>query len=363
MYHEAGRSGADARAAWEARLDEALGERREEWAASLAGRPLTELDLPTYDVGASVATRVAVGAALNAAVAAVPGLVAGGADLSGNTGTELAGQSNFSAEDPAGRQLRFGVREHAMGAVMNGMALHGGLTPAGGTFLVFSDYMRPAVRLAALMGTKVLFVWSHDSVGVGEDGPTHQPVEHIAALRAIPDLPVVRPGDANEAVAAVRLALEGNGPTALISSRQNLPVLEGTSAAGVARGGYVLRDEADAVITLVATGSELHVAVSAAEVLNAAGTPARVVSLPCWERFAQLSRVEQNDVLGDGLPRVGVEAGVTFGWHRWVDAVVGIDRFGASAPGDVVMAELGITVDAVVQAARSLLASSNNGEA
>ena len=363
MYHEAGRSGADARAAWGARLEEALGERREEWAASLAGRPLTELDLPTYDVGASVATRVAVGAALNAAVAAVPGLVAGGADLSGNTGTELAGQSNFSAEDPAGRQLRFGVREHAMGAVMNGMALHGGLTPAGGTFLVFSDYMRPAVRLAALMGAKVLFVWSHDSVGVGEDGPTHQPVEHIAALRAIPDLPVVRPGDANEAVAAVRLALEGNGPTALISSRQNLPVLEGTSAAGVARGGYVLRDEADAVIALVATGSELHVAVAAAEVLNSAGTPARVVSLPCWERFAQLSRVEQNDVLGDGLPRVGVEAGVTFGWHRWVDAVVGIDRFGASAPGDVVMAELGITVDAVVEAARSLLASSNNGEA
>ena len=356
-YRQAGRRGAAARAAWEAGLEDALGARRAEWAAALAGQPLGPLDsLPSYAVGESVATRVAVGAALNAALGAMPGLVAGGADLTGNTGTQLKGQTALSAADPAGRQIHFGVREHAMGATMNGMALHGGLTPAGGTFLVFSDYMRPAVRLAALMGTKVLFVWSHDSVGVGEDGPTHQPVEHVAALRAIPDLPVFRPGDANETIAAVRLALEGDGPTALVTSRQNLPVLEGTSAEGVALGGYAISAPPGAVVSLVATGSELHLAVDAAAQLAERGVIARVVSLPCWERFEQLPRAERESVLGDGLARVGVEAQVAMGWHRWVDEVVSIDRFGASAPGDVVMREFGITAEAVVAAAERLLA-------
>lgn len=356
-YRDAGRRGADARARWEARLDDALGDRRAGWTAALAGRPLGSLDdLPTYSVGESVATRVAVGAALNAAVPAMPGLVAGGADLTGNTGTQLSGQTALSREHPDGRQIHFGVREHAMGATMNGMALHGGLTPAGGTFLVFSDYMRPAVRLAALMQTKVMFVWSHDSVGVGEDGPTHQPVEQVAALRAIPALPVFRPGDANETVAAVRLALVGDGPTALVTSRQNLPVLEGTSADGVAAGGYAISSPQGAVVSLVATGSELHLAVDAAEMLAARGVIARVVSLPCWERFEQLPRSQRESVLGVGLPRVGVEAQVSLGWHRWVDEVVSINRFGASAPGDVVMRELGITAEAVVAAAERLLA-------
>jgi len=358
-YTAAGSSGATQRLAWEAGLDAALGDRRAEWESSLTSTPLSDLVdiLPTYEVGASVATRVAVGAALNASLDAVPGLVAGGADLTGNTGTQLKGVAALSADEPAGRQIHFGIREHAMGAVMNGMALHGGLTPAGGTFLVFSDYMRPAVRLAALMGTKVLFVWSHDSVGVGEDGPTHQPIEHVAALRAIPGLPVIRPADANETVTAVRLALEGNGPVALIASRQNLPVLEGTSADGVARGGYVLVEAADAVITLVATGSEVSLAVDAAAELATAGVVARIVSLPCWEWFAAESATSRAAVLGT-LPRLGIEAQVGFGWHRWVDDVVSIERFGASAPGDVVMAEFGFTAINVAARATALLAVS-----
>ncbi len=357
-YSAAGAAGATQRRGWEAGLENALGDRRAEWESSLSAVPMTDLAaaLPTYEVGASVATRVAVGAALNAALDALPGLVAGGADLTGNTGTQLKGVSTLSAGEPAGRQIHFGIREHAMASIMNGMALHGGLTPAGGTFLVFSDYMRPAVRLAALMGTKVLFVWSHDSVGVGEDGPTHQPVEHVAALRAIPDLPVVRPADANETVTAVRLALEGNGPVALIASRQNLPVLAGTSADGVARGGYVLMEAFDADVTLVATGSEVSLAVDAPAVLAADGVVARVVSLPCWEWFANESVAAQAAVLGTA-PRLGIEAQVGFGWHRWVDDVVSIERFGASAPGDVVMAEFGFTADNVAARAMALLQS------
>jgi transketolase len=220
---------------------------------------------------------------------------------------------------------------------------------------VFSDYMRPAVRLAALMQTKVLFVWSHDSVGVGEDGPTHQPVEHVAALRAIPDLPVVRPADANETVAAVVAALEGDGPVALITSRQNLPVLPGTSSDGVRAGGYVLQEADGAAVSLVATGSEVHVAIDAAELLADRGITARVVSLPCWEWFAERPAAEREAILGAGIPRLGVEAQVSLGWHRWVDDVVSIDRFGASAPGDVVMRELGITPEAVADRAAALV--------
>ncbi len=356
-YRAAGAAGRAARLQWSERLDGALGDRAVEWKAALEGTAVGDLAaaMPTYEVGQKVATRVAVGAALNAALPLVPGLVAGGADLTGNTGTALKGATPLSAKEPDGRQVYFGVREHAMGSVMNGMALHGGLVPAGGTFLVFSDYMRPAVRLAALMGTKVLFVWSHDSVGVGEDGPTHQPVEHVAALRAIPDLPVVRPADATETVAAVVAALEGDGPMALIASRQNLPVLATTSAEGVRAGGYVLVDAPDAAVSLVATGSEVSVAVDAAALLADRGIAARVVSLPCWEWFAERPAAEREAVLGEGLPRVGVEAQVSLGWHRWVDDVVSIDRFGASAPGDVVMRELGITPEAVADRAAELL--------
>ena len=359
MYREAGRRGSAAREVWERRVDGALGERAAEWRASLehTGLPGWRDALPTFAPGEKVATRVALTKVLSALTDSVPGLVAGGADLTGNTGTALAGQTALSPEHPEGRQIHFGIREHAMGATMNGMALHGGLLPAGGTFLVFSDYMRPAVRLAALMGTKVLFAWSHDSVGVGEDGPTHQPVEQVAALRAIPQLPVVRPADANECTAAVEAFLDGDGPMALIMSRQNLPVLEGTSSEGVHRGAYVLRDADGATITLVATGSEVWVALAAAELLGADGVAARVVSMPCWEWFETQTPAYRDEVLPSDLPTLAVEAQVSFGWHRWAQDVVSIDRFGASAPGEVVLAELGITPEHVAARARALLAT------
>ena len=356
MYRSFGAAGAADREAWESGLDTALGGRRAEWDAvqSATGLDGWTESLPTFEVGESVATRVALAKALTAIVDVVPGLVAGGADLTGNTGTELKGQAALSPENPGGRQIHFGVREHAMGATMNGMALHGGMLPFGGTFLVFSDYMRPAARLAAIMGTKVVFAWSHDSVGVGEDGPTHQPVEHVAALRAIPGLDVMRPADANETVHAVRLAVEGDGPMALIMSRQNVPVLEGTSFEGVASGAYVLREEADADVTLVATGSEVSLIVDAAERLASDGVVARVVSMPSWERFEAAGRAYQAEVLPPEVPVLAVEAQITFGWHRWADDVIGIDRFGASAPGDVVLRELGINVDNVVERAKAL---------
>lgn len=356
-YRAAGTRGAEARAAWEAGLDAALGELKERY---VARENLTGVDgwiesIPSWSAGESVATRVALAKVLTALVDVVPGIAGGGADLTGNTGTELKGEAPLSADNPAGRQIHFGVREHAMGSTMNGMALHGGILPVGGTFLVFSDYMRPAVRLAALMGTKVLFAWSHDSVGVGEDGPTHQPIEHIASLRAIPGLDVLRPADANETAHAVRLTIEGDGPVALIMSRQNLPVLEGTSYEGVAKGAYALSDPADAQVTLVATGSEVSLIVDAAARLAESGIAARVVSMPSWERFEAAGRAYQDEVLRRDLPTLAVEAGVTFGWHRWADDVVGIDRFGASAPGDVVLDKLGLNVDHVVARATALI--------
>jgi transketolase len=361
LYREAGQRGRALREAWEAQVEESLGDRRDEWVASLEARPLPrwESDLPRWEPGEKVATRVALSKCLSAVADKVPGLVAGAADLTGNTGTKLEGAETLSVDARAGRQIHFGIREHAMGSVMNGMAVHGGLLPVGGTFLVFSDYMRPAVRLAALMGTKVIFAWSHDSVGVGEDGPTHQPVEHVAALRAIPRLAVVRPGDANECAAAVQVALDGDGPVALIMSRQNVPVLEGTSATGVSRGAYVLRESDDAAVTLIGTGSELAVAVDAADLLSERGISARVVSMPCWEWFEQTDAAHQTEVLGD-LPTLAVEAQVELGWHRWADAVVSIDRFGASAPGEVVMRELGITPEHVAERAAALLDGEGN---
>jgi len=287
----------------------------------------------------------------------VPGLTGGGADLTGNTGTVIKDEGVFSAANPGGRQIYFGVREHAMGAIANGMALHGGAIPVVGTFLVFADYMRGAVRLAALSGARAIFVWSHDSVGVGEDGPTHQPVEQVASLRAIPGLRVMRPADANETAAAWRVAVTSGGPTAMVTTRQNVPVLEGTSAEGVAQGAYVLRDADDAAVTLVGSGSEVAVCVEAAEQLASAGIPARVVSMPCWELFEATDADVQRLVIPRSIPSIAIEAGVTQGWHRWVDDVVGIDRFGASAPGGTVLFELGISVDNLVARVRTLLES------
>ena len=357
MYREAGVRGAAARDAWESGIAAALGDRRAEWDACAAA---TGLDgwtdaLPAFEVGESIATRVALAKALTAASGAIPSILSGSADLTGNTGVELKGETAFEPDTPSGRQVHYGVREHALGAAMNGMALHGGVLPVGGTFLVFSDYMRPSVRLAALMGTKVIFVWSHDSVGVGEDGPTHQPIEQIASLRLIPGLDVLRPADANETVHALRLAVEGSGPVALILSRQNLPVLEGTSLEGVSKGAYVLRDGENAAITLVATGSEVALIIEAADRLRDNGIEARVVSLPSWERFEASGRKYQAEVIPPTIPALSVEAGVSTGWQRWTDDSIGIDRFGASAPGDVVMAKLGVNVDAVVARATALV--------
>ena len=348
------------REAWD-RLWAEWPEQRAEIEACLAGRGLWgwEEKLPTWQVGEQVATRNAGKACLDAVLDVVPPLVGGGADLTGNTGVQMPPEAGtFSRTDRGGRQVHFGVREHAMGAVMNGMALHGGLLPIGGTFFVFSDYMRPAVRLAALSQAHVIYSWTHDSVGVGEDGPTHQPIEQLQALRAMPGLRLIRPADANETAMAYRVAVDHGGPTALVLSRQNLPVLEGTAGnEGVFRGAYVLRrEDADAPdLVLVGTGSEVQLALGAADVLASEGLRCRVVSMPCWELFEEQPDAYQTEVLPPATPRLAVEAGTTFGWGRWVDAAVGIDRFGASAPAATVMAELGLTVDNVVAHARALL--------
>jgi transketolase len=245
-----------------------------------------------------------------------------------------------------------------MGSILVGAAHHGGVLPVAGTFLVFSDYMRGAVRLAALSQAKCVFVWTHDSVGVGEDGPTHQPIEHVMALRVIPDLDVIRPADGNETAAAWRCAVDGDGPVALILSRQNTPVLPTTAeraVEGVARGGYVVLDADAPDVVLVGTGTEVATACDAAELLGAEGRSVRVVSLPSWTRFEAQDADYRASVLPPGVPAVSVEAGVTLGWDRYAQGHVGIDRFGASAPGSVVLEKLGITADHVAEVARGLL--------
>jgi len=355
---ELGRRGTAERLEWQDRLDRWDGDRAA-LEACLTGRGLPgwERSLPTWEPGAKVATRVASRDCLNAILDVVPPLLGGGADLTGNTGVAIADHGVFGPDDRTGRQVYFGVREHAMAAAMNGMALHGGVLPVGGTFFIFSDYMRPAVRLAALTGAHVIHSWSHDSVGVGEDGPTHQPVEHLASLRAMPGLCLLRPGDANEVAMAWRVAVDHDGPVALVLSRQNLPVLDGTAGnEGVLRGAYRLVDtDGDPDVVLIGSGSELALAVDAAGQLGEAGVRACVVSMPSWDRFAAQSDEYRRQILPPGLPTVAVEAGTTFGWDRWADVAVGIDRFGTSAPGDVAMTNLGITAAAVVDAARQLL--------
>ncbi len=356
LYRAAGARGSEEREAWEKRLDAFEGDRAALdaclGATGLAG---WREALPRWEPGDKVATRVASGACLQALADLVPGLVAGGADLTSNTGTVLKGHGVQSVAEPGGRQVYFGVREHAMAAAMNGMALHGGLLPVGGTFLVFSDYCRPSIRLAALSRAKVVYSFTHDSVGVGEDGPTHQPIEHIAALRAIPDLRVIRPADGNETAAAWRLAVDHDGPTALILSRQDLPVLEGTADGAVDRGGYVLRPAEEPDVVLVGTGSEVALCVAAAELLAAEGIHAQVASLPSWDLFAAQPEHYQDSVLPPDVATLAVEAGTPFGWERWADDVLGIDRFGASAPGNRVLAELGFTAENVAARARQLI--------
>lgn len=309
--------------------------------------------VPRFETGERIATRRASGQALNALAAAVPELVGGAADLAPSTLTNIDGHDDVGPRRFAGRNVHFGVREHAMGAMLNGMAAHGGLRVYGATFFVFSDYLRPAIRLAALQRLPVVYVFTHDSIGLGEDGPTHQPVEHLASLRAIPGLRVVRPADANETAQAWAQALDHQGPTALVLSRQSLPVLN-PDLVDVSAGAAVLSPGDDAAI--VATGSEVEVALAAAEALRDDGVGARVVSLPSWEVFAEQDEAVRHRVLPPGIPSVAVEAASTLGWRDLVDEVVGLSRFGASAPATVLYPEMGITPEAVADRVRHLLA-------
>ncbi|MEN3271506.1 MAG: transketolase [Actinomycetota bacterium] len=358
-YREAGGRGQTTRAAWEERLAGWDGD-RDVYDACLEGRGVEgwHTKLPTFETGKSVATRVALNDCLNAVLDVVPGLVSGGADLTGNTGTQLKPAEQQTKQDPSGRLMAYGIREHGMAAAMNGMALHGGVLPVGGTFFVFSDYMRPAVRLAAMSEAHVIFSWTHDSVGLGEDGPTHQPIEHLASLRAMPFLRVIRPADANETAAALRIAVDGDGATGLVLSRQKIPVLDGTAERhdDVARGAYVLRDvDGEPNVVLVGTGSEVSVCIDAAEALAADDVAARVVSMPCWELFELQDDDYQASVLPPDVPTLAVEAGSSFGWDRWADDSVSIDRFGASAPGEVALEKLGYTGENVARRALALI--------
>jgi len=314
---------------------------------------------------AADATRNWSGKVIQGIAAGVANLVGGSADLAGSNKTDIEGAPDLLAATPAGRNVRYGIREHAMGAVMNGMSLHGGVRPFGGTFLIFSDYLRPAIRLAALMEQPVVYVFTHDSIGLGEDGPTHQPSEQLASLRAIPNLLDLRPGDAAETEVAWRVAMERtDGPTFLALSRQKVPLLDRTAAlapaAGLRRGGYVLaeasRGKPEAIV--IASGTELAIALAARERLEQDGIPTRVVSLPSWYLFARQDTAYRASVLPPAVTaRVSIEAATTFGWERWIGmdgAAVGLDRFGASAPAEVLYEQLGITAQRVVGLARNI---------
>jgi transketolase len=327
--------------------------------------PQLEQAFPVFDAkSGAVASRAASGAVINAIAGVVPELLGGSADLTGSNLTNVKGAQPFSAAQRDGRNFHFGIREHAMGAIMNGMGLHGGVIPYGGTFLVFSDYMRPAIRLAALMGVQAIYVFTHDSIGLGEDGPTHQPIEHLAALRCIPNLLVLRPADADEVSEAWRTALHHrSGPSAIVLTRQKLAYFGEPARArdGVKQGAYIVADAAGHVphVVLLASGSEVDVALTAREQLSGHGVRARVVSCTSLERFAQQPVEYRHHVLPTGVPRVAVEAAHPMSWYRWVGdhgAIVGIESFGASAPAPVLFEKFGISADRVVQAARSVLA-------
>lgn len=314
--------------------------------------------LPAFTpADAPIATRSASGKTLNAIAPKIPNLIGGSADLAPSNNTYLNGYPDFSPENYAGRNFHFGVREHGMSSILNGMALHGGVIPYGGTFLVFSDYSRPALRIAALSHIPAIFVFTHDSIGLGEDGPTHQPVEHLMALRAMPNFTLIRPADANETAQAWKVALEHkSGPVALALTRQKLPVFDPAPMA-VEKGAYILRDASGTPdVILIATGSEVALAMEAADALAAEGVGARVVSMPSWELFAAQPQSYRDSVLPPTVTaRVAIEAGVTLGWERWVGArgrVIGLDRFGASAPYKVLFEQFGFTVENVVRQAR-----------
>lgn len=339
-----------------------------QWSREMSGElpPGWDESLPEFtpDNG-SMATRSASGEVLNAIAPTVQNLFGGSADLAGSNNTNLDAYGDFAAGSYHERNLHFGVREHAMASALNGMMVHGGIIGYGGTFLVFSDYMRPAIRLAALMEINPIYVFTHESIGLGEDGPTHQPVEHYAALRAIPNVTVIRPSDATETVEAWRMALENSGgPTALLLTRQKMPIIDRSvlaSAAGLRQGAYVLSDakNGDPDVILIASGSEVHVALGAQAELEAEGIAARLVSMPSWELFDEQSPEYREQVLPSGISaRIAIEAGVTLGWERYVGMqgkIIGLDRFGASAPVEVLMEQFGFSVANAVAQAKSLL--------
>jgi transketolase len=353
FFDEAMERGRSANMEWRRRLDAADGDVRQLWDRLHNPEPVS-LSGPGFEVGEDIATRSSGGKLFAELAEKVPGLIGGAADLAGSTSTVIEDGRLFSKEDRAARDIPFGVREHAMGTVVNGMAIHGGLRPYGATFFLFSDYMRPAVRLAALMEAPSIWVWTHDSVFLGEDGPTHQPIEHLASLRAMPGMWTIRPADANEVVQAWEVALNRTeGPVGLVLTRQKVRTLEAVDG-GVARGGYVIRDGQD--VTLVATGSEVALALDAADLLSESGMEARVVSLPCWELFFEQPEDYRREVLGEA-PLVSIEAAATFGWERIVGKglKIGIDHFGASAPDHVIAEKLGFTPEAIASRIREHL--------
>jgi transketolase len=357
--------GADQEASWNRLFEayrKAFPELAAEFEASMKGELAAGWDsqLPVFAIGEKLATREAGGKAINALAAQVPNLVGGSADLNPSTLTELKGGGDFTHEQ-AGRNCHWGIREHAMGAALNGMYLHGGLQVFGATFFIFSDYMRPSVRLAALMKLPVKYVWTHDSIGVGEDGPTHQPIEQLMSLRLIPNMTMIRPADANETVEAWRLAMQrATGPVGLALTRQKLPALDPAKTKGAARGAYVLEEASGpAKLLIMATGSEVHLALAARAALEAEGVPTRVVSMPSWEIFQEQGEAYRREVLPPGLKaRVSIEAGVTTGWQRWLGdggVAIGLDHFGASAPAEILFEQFGFNVENVVKTAKSLL--------
>ncbi|MFQ5598740.1 MAG: transketolase [Nitrospiria bacterium] len=363
-------SGAEAEAAWRKQWNTYQTQYpglAQAWEAALARQLPEGCDAATQDMHpeGSIATRKSSGAFLNAVAKTCPTLIGGSADLAPSNNTELKGMGDITRDDFSGRNLRFGVREHAMGGILNGMALHGGLMPYGGTFLVFSDYMKPAIRLAALMGLPVIYVFTHDSIGLGEDGPTHQPVEHLAALRAVPNLCVIRPADALETLEAWRVALHRTeGPTALVLTRQSLPVLDrtvGAKGTGLEKGAYILWETPQNApeLILIASGSEVQLALEAGKRLASEGRAIRVVSMPSWECFeAQPEAYRQSVLPPEGPPCLAIEAAAILGWERYAGkkgAVIGLGRFGASAPYGILMDEFGLTVQNIVSQARALL--------
>jgi transketolase len=369
FFREAQARGRAAQNAWQQTWDawaQANPDKAALWRQVVGGEPGADWEshLPVFKEG-KVATRNASGKVMNAIAAGVPGLIGGSADLEPSTKTFLNDYDAIAPGNYGGRNLHFGVREHAMGGIANGMAVYARLIPYTATFLVFSDYMRPAIRLAALSEFPTVFVFTHDSIGLGEDGPTHQPVEHIMSLRLIPHLDVIRPADANETAGAWRCAIRNREhPTALLFTRQNVPVLTGDAQAmwdGVERGAYVVSEAegGDPAVILIGTGSEVHLALAAQKLLAEKNVAARVVSMPSWERFERQPQDYRDNVLPPAVTaRVAVEAGVTLGWEKWVGAqgaVVGVDRFGASAPYETIYQELGLTPEAIAERALALV--------